>query len=120
MPTILSLAAKHAGLEIANYARKAKEHFDISKGSSNIKADSTVLETELNAEEHRSQVHRTRRQFMQKMEADQGQLYLELSEQLTKIEKTRMTRIFDSRKSCRLTAKMSERDKFFLSNYQIF
>ena len=87
MRKIFSVTVKHGGLGITDSARKAKEHFDVYKESSNLKADSIVNATELNAEEHKLHAHRARRKPIPRVEADQGQLFLKLSEQLTEYEK---------------------------------
>ena len=66
--------------------------------------------TELMSEEDGPRVHWTRQKFRHKMDADQCQLYLELSDQLTKSEKMWMERNFKCGYSCQLTAKIFERE----------
>ena len=65
MRNYFSLSAKHGGLRVTNPPRNAKQHFEVSKESSKLIADSIVNATELNAKEQKSKVHRTR-QIMQK------------------------------------------------------
>ena len=43
--------------------------------------------TELNYVEYKSAIHKTKQKFLQKKEADESQLLLELSDQLSKSEK---------------------------------
>ena len=64
MRKIFSVTVKHGGLGITDSASKAKENFDVYNESSNLKADSIVNATQLNAEERKLHVHRARRKLM--------------------------------------------------------
>ena len=113
--TLFSLSAKNGGLGIPDPVVKASEQFEMSKKTSSLISDSIVNGTALDVDAHKTHVRSSKQTFQLENESQQSNTYKALLEQACSSERKRMERNFKTGNSCWLTAKVSERDNFVLS-----